>query len=274
MKLLSWNVNGIRACLSHGFLDSIKEHSPDIICLQETKAHPNQVDIQLNDYEHHYWNSAEKKGYSGVAVFSKIKPLSVKYGIGLLDEEGRVITLEFDNFFLITVYTPNSKRGLERVDFRHDEWDKQFLEYVKSLSKPTVFCGDLNVAHKNIDLKNFASNKTTETKPGNAGFTDKERRGFDNILDAGYIDSFRHFNPDEKKYSWWSYMFNSRTNNVGWRIDYFCVNEALKEKMISSDILTEVFGSDHCPVVLELDFPMTKNIGKFKRKEKVQKELF
>lgn len=253
MKLLSWNVNGIRACLNKGFLESMKLHNPDVICLQEIKAHPEQVDLDLKDYEHHYWNPAERKGYSGTAVFSKIKPLSVKYGFGLLDEEGRVITLEFEDYYLITVYTPNSKRGLERLDFRYNEWDKHFLEYVKSLPKPTIFCGDLNVAHTEIDLKNYASNKTTATKPGNAGFTDKERERFDDIIDAGYIDSFRHFNPDERKYSWWSYMFKARQNNAGWRIDYFCVNETLKKRMKSADILTEVMGSDHCPVVLEID---------------------
>lgn len=252
MKLMSWNVNGIRACLGKGFLDSIKKHNPDIICLQETKAHPDQVDIQLNDYEHHFWNSAERKGYSGVAVFSKIKPLSVKYGIGLLDEEGRVITLEFEDYFLVTVYTPNSKRELERLDFRYHEWDQQFLEYVKGLPKPTIFCGDLNVAHTEIDLANPDTNKTTKTKPGNAGFTDKERESFDNIIDAGFIDSFRHLNPEERKYSWWSYMFKSRERNVGWRLDYFCVNEALKDKIKHAGILTDVLGSDHCPVVLEL----------------------
>ncbi|MBT4376920.1 exodeoxyribonuclease III [archaeon] len=253
MKLLSWNVNGIRACLSKGFLNSIAEHNPDIICLQEIKAHPDQVDIQLKDYEHHFWNPAERKGYSGVAVFSKIKPLSVQYGIGLLDEEGRVITLEFEDHYLVTVYTPNSKRGLERVNFRHQEWDKQFLEHVKRLPKPTIFCGDLNVAHTEIDLANPHTNKTTKTKPGNCGFTDKEREGFDNILDAGFIDSYRHLNPEERKYSWWAYMFKSRERNVGWRIDYFCVNEALIERIKHTDILTEVLGSDHCPVVLELD---------------------
>lgn len=253
MKLLSWNVNGIRACLSKGFLDAVGKYNPDIICLQETKAHPSQVDIQLTEYSHHYWNSAERKGYSGVAVFSKIKPLSVDYGIGLLDEEGRVITLEFEDYYLVNVYTPNSKPDLARVDFRHNEWDRKFLEHVKGLDKPVIFCGDLNVAHTEMDLKNPGSNKTTDTKPGNAGFTDKERRGFDNILDAGFIDSFRHFNPEQEKYSWWSYRFNARANNAGWRIDYFCVNEALKEKMKSADILTDVLGSDHCPVVLELD---------------------
>lgn len=253
MKLLSWNVNGIRAALNKGFLDSVKKYNPDIICLQETKAHPNQVDIQLNDYKHHYWNSAKRKGYSGVVVFSKIKPLNVKYGIGVLDEEGRVITLEFENYFLVTVYTPNSKRDLSRLDFRHKEWDQKFLDYVNNLPKPTIFCGDLNVAHKEIDLKNDQANKTTKTKPGNAGFTDKEREGFDNILDAGYIDSFRHFYPEEEKYSWWSYMFKARERNAGWRLDYFCVSNTLKERMKHADILTNIHGSDHAPVVLEID---------------------
>lgn len=253
MKLLSWNVNGIRSCLNKGFLESIKKHNPDIICLQETKAHPEQVDIQLKEYEHHFWNSAQRKGYSGVAVFSKIKPLSVQYGFGLLNEEGRVITLEFKEYYLVNVYTPNSKRGLERLDFRHKEWDQQFLNYVKNLPKPVIFCGDLNVAHTEMDLKNPHTNKTTKTKPGNAGFTDQERKGFDNILDAGFIDSFRHLNPKEIKYSWWSYMFQSRKKNTGWRIDYFCVNNALKDKIKSADILTEVMGSDHAPIVLELE---------------------
>lgn len=253
MKLLSWNVNGIRACLTKGFTESISKHNPDIICLQEIKAHPEQVDIQLKDYEHHYWNPAERKGYSGTAIFSKIKPLSVKYGIGNeADIEGRVITLEFKDYYLVTVYTPNSKRGLERLDFRYKSWDRDFLDYVKSLPKPTIFCGDLNVAHTEIDLARPEGNKTTEKKPGNAGFTDKERKGFDNILDAGFIDSYRHLNPSERKYSWWSYMFKSRERDVGWRIDYFCVNEALKKRIKKADILTEVLGSDHCPVILEL----------------------
>lgn len=253
MKLLSWNVNGIRACLKKGFTESISKYDPDIICLQEIKAHPEQVDIDLSKYEHHYWNPAEKKGYSGTAIFSKHKPLSVKYGIGNeADIEGRVITLEFEDYFLVTVYTPNSKRGLERLNFRYNSWDKDFLKFIKELPKPTIFCGDLNVAHTEIDLKNYASNKTTKTKPGNAGFTDKERERFNDILDAGYIDSFRYFNPEERKYSWWSYMFQARQNNAGWRIDYFCVDKKLKKRMKSADILTEVMGSDHCPIILEL----------------------
>ena len=255
MKLLSWNVNGIRAALRKDFLKSMKEHNPDIICLQETKAHPDQVDIQLSDYEHHYWNSAERKGYSGTAVFSKIKPLSVKYGIeNEADNEGRVITLEFEKYFLVTVYTPNSKQDLSRLDFRYNSWDKDFLNYVNNLPKPVIFCGDLNVAHKEIDLKNPQNNKTTKTKPGSCGFTDQERERFDNIIDAGYIDSYRHFNPEEEgAYTWWSYMFKARERNAGWRLDYFCVNEKLKDKMKSAEILTEVLGSDHCPVILEID---------------------
>jgi exodeoxyribonuclease-3 len=254
MKILSWNVNGIRAALRKDFLKSMQEHNPDIICLQETKAHPEQVEMELKEYEHHYWNSAERKGYSGTAIFSKIKPLSVKYGIGNpADIEGRVITLEFEDYYLVTVYTPNAKMDLSRLDFRYNEWDKDFLKYVNDLPKPTIFCGDLNIAHQEIDLKNSAGNKTTKIKPGSCGFTDKERESFDNIVDAGYIDSFRHFNPEEEKYSWWSYMFKSRERNAGWRLDYFCVNNTLKDRMKSADILTEVHGSDHCPVVLELE---------------------
>jgi len=252
MKIISWNVNGLRAVLRKGFLDFVKNENPDIICLQETKAHPEQVDLSLEEYPHHYWNSAEKKGYSGVAIFSKIKPLTVNYGIGILDEEGRVISLEFDNYYLITVYTPNSKRDLSRLDFRHYEWDQEFLEYIKNLPKPVIFCGDLNVAHTEMDIKNPDSNKTTKTRPGNAGFTDKERESFDKILDAGFIDSFRHLNPEEKKYSWWSYMFKARERNIGCRIDYFCINDSLKHKIKKADILTEVTGSDHAPILLEL----------------------
>ena len=252
MKLLSWNVNGIRACLTKGFLESMEEENPDIICLQEIKAHPEQVDITLADYEHHFWNSAQRKGYSGTAVFSKIKPLSVKYGFGVLDEEGRVITLEFENFFLVNIYVPNSKPDLARLDLRYNEWDKKLLSYMKRLSKPVIFCGDLNVAHKEIDLKNPGANKTTKSNPGHAGFTDKERESFDDILKAGYIDSFRYFHPDEVKYSWWSYMFKSREKNTGWRIDYFCVDEKLKDKMQSAEISNDIMGSDHCPVILEI----------------------
>ncbi|MBT4257769.1 exodeoxyribonuclease III [archaeon] len=252
MKLLSWNVNGIRACINKGFFESMKKLNPDVICLQEIKAHPEQVDMKLKDYEHHFWNSAERKGYSGVAVFSKIKPLSVNYGIGLIDEEGRVITLEFKDFYLVTVYTPNSKPELERLDFRYKEWDKKFLEHVKSLKKPTIFCGDLNVAHEEIDLKNPKPNQTTKTRPGNAGFTDKERKRFKDFLDAGYIDTFRHFYKDKIQYSWWSYRFQARTRNVGWRLDYFLADKKLKSKLKDAKIHDKVLGSDHCPVSLEL----------------------
>lgn len=253
MKLISWNVNGIRSVLSNGFLDFVKNENPDIISLQEIKAHPTQVDLQLSEYKYHYWNPAKRKGYSGVAIFSKVEPISVKYGIGILDDEGRVITLEFKNYYLINVYTPNSKRNLERLDFRYSEWDKNFLNYIKNLSKPVIFCGDLNVAHNEIDIRNANSNKTTKTKPGNAGFTDKERERFDEILNAGFIDSYRFLNPNEKKYSWWSYMFNAREKNIGWRIDYFCVSNSLKNKIKKADILTNVYGSDHAPIVLEID---------------------
>lgn len=253
MKIVSWNVNGIRACLGKGFLDFVKRENPDVICVQETKAHPEQVEMDLENYEHHFWNSAERKGYSGVAVFSKVKPISVKYGMGLLDEEGRVITLEFDDYFLVTVYTPNSKPDLARVDFRYNEWDKHFLEHVKSLDKPVIFCGDLNVAHEEIDLKNPQSNKTTATRPGNAGFTDKEREGFSNFLDAGYVDTFRHLYPDKVKYSWWSYRFSARAKGIGWRIDYLLVDLKLINRVKDSRILDEVTGSDHCPVELVLD---------------------
>ena len=250
----SFNVNGIRACINKGFLDYVGEFSPDILCLQETKANKDQVDEILQDYPHHIWNSAEKKGYSGTAIFSKIKPLEITHGIGELDEEGRVITAEFENYYLITVYTPNSKRDLSRLNFRYENWDVKFLKYVKKLEeeKPVIFCGDLNVAHKEIDLKNDKSNKTTKTKPGTAGFTDKEREGFDNIIDSGFIDTFRELHPTEEKYSWWSYMFSARTKNVGWRIDYFCVSNSLKENLVSAEILNDVLGSDHCPIELKI----------------------
>jgi exodeoxyribonuclease-3 len=252
MKIMSWNVNGIRACMTKGFLNVIGKENPDIVCLQEIKAHPEQIDIKLTEYEHHFWNPAERKGYSGTAVFSKIKPLSVKYGIGLIDEEGRVITLEFEDYFLITVYTPNSKRELERLDFRYNEWDKEFLKYMKSLNKPVILCGDLNVAHTEIDLANPDTNKTTKTKPGNAGFTDKERERFQDFLDAGYIDTFRKFYPEKIQYTWWSYMFQARKRNVGWRIDYFLADKRLLDKLKNAKIHDEYLGSDHCPISLEL----------------------
>lgn len=259
IKLVSWNVNGIRAIINKGFLDSIKDLSADIICLQETKANQTQVDPQLKQmgYIHEFWNSAEKKGYSGTAIFSKIQPLSVTYGLGIEqhDNEGRVITIELEDFYLITVYTPNSKRELERLDYRYENWDKDFLNFVLKLEekKPVIFCGDLNAAHKEIDVKNDNSNKTTKTKPGSAGFTDKEREGIDNIIKAGYIDSFRKFYPQEEKFTWWSYMGQARAKNVGWRIDYFFVSEKLNNKLKTAQIHDNIMGSDHCPVSIELE---------------------
>lgn len=257
MKILSWNVNGIRAAMKKGFLDFVKKHEPDVLCLQETKAHPEQVDIGLADYPHHFWNSAEKKGYSGVAVFSKIEPLSVQYGIGIddYDAEGRVLSLEFENFFVVTVYTPNAKPDLARLDYRYNEWDPLFLKFVSDLEKkkPVVFCGDLNVAHKEIDIARPDANKTTATKPGSPGFTDKERTGFDRILEAGFIDTFRHLHPDKKdEYSWWSYRAAARERNVGWRIDYVCASPRLSERLEDAFILQDVHGSDHCPVGIQL----------------------
>lgn len=251
MKIISWNVNGIRAVMKKGFPDFVKKYNPDILCLQETKAHPDQVDELLNDYEHHFWNSADKKGYSGTAIFSKIKPLNVSYGGGIDvgDTEGRIVTAEFDQFFLVNVYTPNAKRGLARLDYRQ-EWDKLFYAYLKELekSKPVITCGDLNVAHTEIDLARPKNN----TK--NAGFTQEERSGFQRYLDGGFLDTFRMFNQDPENYTWWSYMFNARAKNLGWRIDYFLASEKLKNNIISAEILNEVMGSDHCPVTLNLKF--------------------
>jgi|TARA_B100000035_G_scaffold295375_1_gene286420 exodeoxyribonuclease-3 len=251
MKIISWNVNGIRAVMKKGFPDFVKKYDPDILCLQETKAHPDQVDELLHDYEHHFWNSADKKGYSGTAIFSKIKPLNVSYGGGIDvgDTEGRIVTAEFDDFFLVNVYTPNSKRGLARLDYRQ-EWDKLFFNYLKELekSKPVITCGDLNVAHTEIDLARPKNN----TK--NAGFTPQERAGFQKYLDNGFLDTFRIFNQDPENYTWWSYMFNARAKNLGWRIDYFLTSEKLKKNIISAEILKDVMGSDHCPVTLNLKF--------------------
>tara|TARA_Y100000590_G_scaffold434431_1_gene552610 strand:- start:4798 stop:5556 length:759 start_codon:yes stop_codon:yes gene_type:complete len=251
MKLISWNVNGIRAAIKKGFYEFMQEHNPDIICLQETKANKEQVNIELNDYKYQYWNSAEKKGYSGTAIFSKIKPINVTYGLGIKkhDNEGRVITAEFKNNYLVTVYTPNSKRELLRLQYRQKEWDVDFLKFLKKLEKlkPVIFCGDLNVAHKEIDLKNPKTNKR------NAGFTDEERNGFDNYIKSGFIDSFREFEKEEGHYTWWSYMFQARAKNIGWRIDYFCVSSTLRKKLQNSYILKDVFGSDHAPVVLEIN---------------------
>jgi len=253
MKLISWNVNGIRAVLKKGFLEFVSSENPDIISIQETKAHPDQVDEILKEFPHHFWNSAEKKGYSGVAVFSKIKPLNVKEGIGILDNEGRVLTLEFENFFLVNVYSPNSKPDLSRVDLRHDKWDKALLRHIKELEKknPVILCGDLNVAHKEIDIARPSANKTTETRPGSAGFTDKERKGFQNFIDSNIIDTFRFKNKEKVQYSWWSYRaIGARKNNIGWRIDYFLVSASLKEKIKEAKILDDIIGSDHCPISL------------------------
>ena len=249
MKLISWNVNGLRACLNKGFMDFFQQEQADIFCLQETKLQEEQIPFQLEGY-HAYWNFAQKKGYSGTAVFAKKEPLSVSYGIGQEehDQEGRVITLEFDTFYLVTVYTPNSQRDLARLDYRMI-WEEEFLGYLKNLekSKPVILCGDLNVAHTEIDLKNPKTNRK------NAGFTDEERAKFSELLKNGFIDTFRHFNPDKKEaYTWWSYMFNARANNAGWRIDYFCVSESLKNELKDAMIYDQIMGSDHCPVGLEI----------------------
>lgn len=257
MKIISWNVNGIRAVLKKGFLDFMDEHDPDIICIQETKAHKEQVELELDKYPYKYWNSAEKKGYSSTAIFSKHKPINIinDMGIEKHDNEGRIITLEFKDYYLVTVYTPNSKRDLSRLPYRQNEWDVDFLSYMKSLeqNKPVIFCGDLNVAHKEEDLANPSSNKTTKSRPGNAGFTDEEREGFDNIINAGFIDTFREFHKGNGHYTWWSYMGGARARNVGWRIDYFCISPSLKSIMTDSSILPEVMGSDHCPIVLNIN---------------------
>ena len=246
MKFISWNVNGIRACVTKGFLDYFKEVDADIFCLQETKL---QIDLNLEGY-YEYWNYAQKKGYSGTAIFTKKKPISVAYGIDIEehDNEGRVITLEFEDFYFITVYTPNSQSELKRLDYRM-KWEDDFREYLKKLDsiKPVIVCGDLNVAHKEIDLKNPKTNRK------NAGFTDEEREKLTILLDNGFIDTYRHFNPDKEGiYSWWSYRFNARKNNSGWRIDYFLASEKLKDRLVSADIHTEILGSDHCPVELVL----------------------
>lgn len=250
MKLISWNVNGLRACVQKGFLDFFQDIDADVFCIQESKLQAGQIDLDLEGY-HQYWNYAEKKGYSGTAVFTKEKPVSVRYGIGMEehDREGRVITLEFEDFYLVTVYTPNSQNELARLPYRM-QWEDDFLKYLKQLeeSKPVIFCGDLNVAHKEIDLKNPKTNRK------NAGFTDEEREKFTQIVSSGFLDSYRHFYPDEEGvYSWWSYRFKAREKNAGWRIDYFCVSESLKDKLLDAKIHTQVFGSDHCPVELDID---------------------
>ncbi|MBE5880706.1 MAG: exodeoxyribonuclease III [Lachnospiraceae bacterium] len=250
MKLISWNVNGIRACLQKDFMGFFNEADADIFCLQETKIQEGQVTLDLPGY-YQYFNYAEKKGYSGTAIFTKREPLSVSYGIGMEehDREGRVITLEFEDFYMVTVYTPNSKQQLERLDYRM-VWEDDFRAYLLALKekKPVVVCGDLNVAHKEIDLKN------PKTNHHSAGFTDEERQKMTQLLESGFIDSYRHFYPDtEGVYSWWSYRFQARAKNAGWRIDYFLVSEELKDELASANIHTEVLGSDHCPVEVQIE---------------------
>ena len=249
MKFISWNVNGLRACMGKGFMDFFNEIDADIFCLQETKLSEGQIELETPGY-FQYWNYAEKKGYSGTAVFTKKEPISVTYGIGIEehDHEGRVITAEFEDFYFIDVYVPNSQRELTRLDYRM-VWEEAFLSYVKKLeeTKPVIYCGDLNVAHQEIDLKNPKTNHM------NAGFTDQERECFTRVLENGYIDSFRYFYPDEKdKYSWWSYMFKAREKNAGWRIDYFVVSEKLKDRLLDAKIHADIQGSDHCPVELDI----------------------
>lgn len=250
MKLVSWNVNGIRAVLKKGFLEFMEDCRPDILCLQETKAHPDQVGLDLPGYRD-YWNAAVKKGYSGTAVFTKLEPRSVTLGLGRPehDQEGRVITAEFDDYYLVNVYTPNAQEELRRLDYRTRQWDVAFLEYLKRLedTKPVVFCGDLNVAHHEIDIARPKENRR------NPGFTDEERESFGRILESGFVDSFREFTKEGGHYSWWSYRAGARAKNIGWRIDYFCVSEALRPRLKAASILPQVMGSDHCPVVLQMD---------------------
>ena len=250
MKFISWNVNGLRACVTKGFLDFFKEVDADIFCLQETKLQEGQIDLELEGY-HQYWNYAQKKGYSGTAIFTKIEPISSTYGIGIEehDNEGRVITLEFEDFYFVTVYTPNSQSELKRLEYRM-KWEDDFREYLLKLDskKPVIMCGDLNVAHKEIDLKNPKTNRK------NAGFTDEERNKFTELLSSGFIDTFRFFYPNQEGiYSWWSYRFKAREKNAGWRIDYFVTSESLKDRLVGAKIHTDIFGSDHCPVELEIN---------------------
>ena len=249
MKLISWNVNGLRACRDKGFMDFFKEVDADVFCLQETKLQEGQIELDMPGY-HQYWNYAEKKGYSGTAIFTKKEPISVRNGIGVEehDHEGRVITAEFEEFYVVTVYTPNSQRELTRLAYRM-QWEEAFLQYLKKLeeTKPVIFCGDLNVAHKEIDLKNPKTNRK------NAGFTDEERECFTKVVESGFVDTFRYFYPDQTEvYSWWSYMGQARAKNVGWRIDYFVASESLKDKLADAKIHMQVLGSDHCPVELTL----------------------
>lgn len=249
MKFISWNVNGLRACVTKGFSDFFNEIDADFFCLQETKLQAGQIDLPLPGYEQ-FWNYAQKKGYSGTAIFAKTAPLSVRYGVGVeeLDTEGRLITLEYPDFFLVTCYTPNAQQGLARIDHRL-KWDEAFRNYLCALDqkKPVIACGDLNVAHQEIDLKNPASNR------GNAGFSDEERSSFTQLLSCGFTDTFRYLHPDAVgMYSWWSYRFNARKNNAGWRIDYFLVSDRIADKIHATPIHSQVFGSDHCPVELEI----------------------
>ena len=250
MRFVSWNVNGLRACMQKGFLDYFNTVDADFFCLQETKLQEGQIELNLEGYEQ-YWNYAQKKGYSGTAIFTRHKPISVKYGMGIdeLDTEGRLITMEFDAFYLVTCYTPNAQRELARLDFRLT-WEENFLRYLNELDqiKPVIVCGDLNVAHREIDLKNPKSNR------GSAGFSDEERACFSSLLESGFTDTFRFLYPDATGvYSWWSYMFKARQNNAGWRIDYFLVSNRLQDRIAQASIHTEVLGSDHCPVSLELN---------------------
>lgn len=250
MRFISWNVNGLRACEGKGFSEIFQQLNADFFCLQETKMQAGQLDLQYEGYQS-FWNYAEKKGYSGTAIFTKHTPLNVTYGIGIKehDKEGRVITLEMNDFYLVTVYTPNSQDGLKRLDYRM-EWEDAFRVYIKSLdnNKPVIICGDLNVAHKEIDLKNPKSNRK------NAGFTDEEREKFSTLLDAGFVDTFRHLYPEQTDiYSWWSYRFQARAKNAGWRIDYFVVSERLSGNIAEAKIHTDIYGSDHCPVEVELN---------------------
>lgn len=250
MKFISWNVNGLRAVMGKGFMEFFESQDADIFCLQETKLQEGQIDLQTPGY-YQYWNYAEKKGYSGTAVFTKKKPIEVSYGIGIEehDKEGRVITLEFPEFYFVTVYTPNSQDGLKRLDYRM-RWEDDFFAYIQKLNsnKPVIYAGDLNVARLEIDIKNPKTNRR------NAGFTDEERSKIQNVIDNGFIDTFRYFYPEkEGMYSWWSYRFKARERNAGWRIDYFIVSETLKDKLKSASIQTEIMGSDHCPVELEIE---------------------
>jgi len=249
MRFISWNINGLRACMQKGFMDFFHAAKADAFCLQETKLQAGQIDLELPGYQQ-FWNYAQKKGYSGTAIFVKMPPIAAHYGMGIeeLDTEGRLITLEYDGFYLVTCYTPNAQRGLARIEHRL-RWEAAFSQYLSDLDaqKPVILCGDLNVAHKEIDLKNPASNR------GNAGFSDEERNCFTELLDKGFTDTFRHLNPDATgAYTWWSYMFNARQNNAGWRIDYFIVSDRIADKITAAPIYADILGSDHCPVALEI----------------------